>query len=295
MKLAVSTYSLWRWRRENQKTPDEALQWIAQSGASAVEFVGLEELPGEDLVAKATHWKKRATELGLAVAGFCVGAELLVNEQLQRQAIDQLKRQVDAAAALGVRSMRHDVTAGWSERNEDVKGPRTFAHALKVLAPALREVTEHGQKVGVITTLENHGFFMQESRRVERLIKAVNHKNYRLTLDVGNFLCVNENPTLAVKRLAKYAVMVHAKDFHVRKKTNVPATGWFKTPTAVALRGAIAGHGTVDLPAVLKLIKAAKYTGFLSLEFEGMEDPAVAVKLGLEYLKRELEAINAWG
>ena len=59
---------------------------------------------------------------------------------------------------------------------------------------------------------------MQESRRVEKLIQTVKHPNFGLTIDMGNFLCVNEDPISAVKRVAKYAQMAHVKDFHVRPK-----------------------------------------------------------------------------
>ncbi|MEO7158349.1 MAG: sugar phosphate isomerase/epimerase, partial [Vicinamibacterales bacterium] len=134
-------------------------------------------------------------------------------------------------------------------------------------------------------SLENHGFYMQASQRVEQLIKSVAHKNYGLTIDLGNFLCVNENPTDATRRLAKYVIMAHAKDFHMKPKTQMPPTGWFATPTDIALRGAIAGHGVLELPAALKLLKRAGYDGYLSLEFEGMEEPAKGITLGLEYLK----------
>src|SRR5439155_7323000 len=120
------------------------------------------------------------------------------------------------------------------------------------------------------------------------LIRAVDHENYGLTIDLGNFLCVNEDCTAATKRLAKYVIMAHAKDFLVKPKKRMPPTGWFKTPTPIALRGAIAGHGVLDLPAQLRLLKNAGYDGYLSLEFEGMEEPTRAVTLGLDYLRRAL-------
>jgi sugar phosphate isomerase/epimerase len=66
----------------------------------------------------------------------------------------------------------------------------------------------------------------------------------------------------------------------------MPPSGWFATPARIALRGAIVGHGAIDVPAQLTLLKAAKYDGWLSLEFEGMEDPITGVRLGLEYLRR---------
>lgn len=293
MKLCVSTYSLSRWRSENQKSLEDSIDWVADSGVKAIEFSGLDEKAAGNPLKRAAELRKRCEKRGLHVAGFSVGANLLVNPTLQRQAIDKVKLDVDTAAELGARNMRHDVAYGFNDANKDLKGPKTFAYALKVVVPAIREITEHGVKRGVKTSLENHGFFMQASERVEKLIKAVGHKNFGLTLDMGNFLCVNEDPVKAVARVAKYAIMVHTKDFHVKLKKLRPPTGWFDTPTEISLRGAIVGHGVVDIPKQLALIKKSGYKGYLSLEFEGMEEPAMAIQTGLDYLTRELTAIKA--
>jgi sugar phosphate isomerase/epimerase len=285
MKLSVSTYSLARWRRENNKTLEDTIDAIADLGVPAIEFSGLDEKATMDPVRRAGVLRKRCTKRGLKVVGYSTSAELLVPPRQQREAIDRLKHQVDIAAAFGVPSMRHDVTRGFGEHSKGVKSPKTFDGAVKIVVPAIREVADYAQTKGVRSSLENHGFYMQESRRVEKLIKAVKHPNYGLTLDMGNFLCVNENPVNAVKRLAKYAQMAHVKDFHVRPKSTVPPTGWFNTPTSIALRGAIVGHGVIDVPKQIELLKRAGYDGFLSLEFEGMEEPLNAVRLGLEYLR----------
>ena len=87
--------------------------------------------------------------------------------------------------------------------------------------------------------------------------------------------------------------MAHVKDFHIRPKKVMPPSGWFATPTSIALRGAIVGHGAVDVPKQLRLMKKAGYKGYLSLEFEGMEEPTRAVTLGLEFLTQQLTAIKA--
>ena len=65
----------------------------------------------------------------------------------------------------------------------------------------------------------------------------------------------------------------------------MPPGGWFATPTEICLRGAIAGHGVLDLPAQIKLLKKAGYNGYLSLEFEGVEEPTRGIMLGVDYLK----------
>lgn len=291
MHLAISTYSLSRWRRENNKTLEQSLDWIASAGVSAVEFSGLDDRPAANPLRRAAALRRRCEKLNLRVAGYCVGAELLVEVPLQRRVIDDLKQHVDIAAALGAPTMRHDVTRGPKKPADAAahagRSP-TLAQVLTRVVPAIREVSDYAQSHGIRTSLENHGFYMQPSRTVEKLLLAVAHPNFALTMDMGNFLCVNEDPVAAVRRLAKYAIMVHAKDFHVRPRRTIPATGWFATPTSIALRGAIAGHGVIDIPAQLKLLKKAGYDGYLSLEFEGMEEPTLAVRLGLDYLRREL-------
>ena len=285
MKLAVSTYSLLRWRTEKKKSLEDSLAWIADQGIDGVEFAGLGEQPVKDPVKRVEQLRKRCEKLGLVPVSYCVGAELLRPESEQRKVVDELKVHVDAAAALGVPSMRHDVTRGWGANAAGVKGPKTFDRALKVVVPAIREVADHGAERGVKTSFENHGFFMQGGVATERLLKAVRHPNFALTIDMGNFLCVNDDPVKAVARCVKYAVMAHVKDFHLKPKKQMPPVGWFATPTDIALRGAIVGHGVIDVPAQVKLLKKAGYKWYLSLEFEGMEDPAKAVQLGLEYLK----------
>ena len=255
----------------------------------AVEFAGLDAKAKENPIKRAAQLRRHCEKRGLAIAGYCVPGEFLLPPQAQRLAIEQTKREVDVAAELGVKTMRHDVTRGWSDQAKTLGMSPTFNNALKVIVPALREIAQYAQARGVKTSLENHGFYMQRPDRVEKLLLAVGHPNYGLTLDMGNFLCVNEDPVKAVARLAKYAIMAHAKDFHVRPKKDIPPSGWFRTPTAIALRGAIVGHGAINIPKQLAILKKTGYSGYVSLEFEGMEEPAMAVKLGLEYLQIQLK------
>ncbi len=292
MKLAISTYSLSRWRNENKKTVEDSIDWIAENGGHAVEFSGLGEAPGEDKISRAKHLKAYCEKKGVLIAGYSVGGEFLLNPTKQREAIDATKKEVDVAATLGVKTMRHDVSRGFGEHNKDVKCLDTFSGALGVIVPAVREIAEYGATKGVKTTLENHGFFMQASERVEDLIKTVGHPNYGLTMDMGNFLCVNEDPVKAVQRVAKYAVMVHTKDFHVKPKCQLPPSGWFATPTEIGLRGAIVGHGTINVRKQLEILKEVGYNHFLSLEFEGIEEPTFAIKTGLEFLKKHMSELG---
>jgi sugar phosphate isomerase/epimerase len=289
MKLSVSSYSLSRWMRENNKSLNQAIDWIA-AHAKGIEFSGLDMKEGEDPIRKAKAVRKRCEKLGLAIVGYCTGANMFQpTAKQQKQEIERVKREVDVAATLGVKNMRHDVMYGFPE---NWKGPKTLGEALKQVVPAIREIADYAQPLGVKTSLENHGFYMQAPDRVEKLIQTVNHPNYGLTIDLGNFLCVNSDPVEAAKQLSKYAIHAHIKDFHVKPKKQIPSAGWFITPTTIALRGAIIGHGNIDLAASLKHLKKAGYKGWLSLEFEGIEEPTFAVAEGLKEAQRLLDSVK---
>src|SRR5688572_10084583 len=144
MKLAVSTYSLSRWRRENGKTVEDSLDWIAAEGVGAVEFAGLGDEPIDDPIQRAKRLRNRCDKLGLKIASYCVGGEFLVSPDEQRRAIEQTKREVDVAAELGAPSMRHDVTRG---PQDEAQTP--LSDVLKQIAPAVRQIAEYGATHGV--------------------------------------------------------------------------------------------------------------------------------------------------
>jgi sugar phosphate isomerase/epimerase len=183
--------------------------------------------------------------------------------------------------------MRHDATGGFKP---EYRGPRSFDDALPVLAKGCRAVTEFAAEKGIKTMVENHGFFCQDSVRVEKLMNAVNHDNFGALLDMGNFLCADENPAEAFGRLMPYASHCHAKDFHVKSGMAVnPGEGWFQSRAGNYLRGAIIGHGDVPIQQCIRLMKKGGYDGVLSIEFEGIEEPLKGIGIGLANLKRFVE------
>jgi len=64
---------------------------------------------------------------------------------------------------------------------------------------------------------------------------------------------------------------VHLKDF--RKARPDDTTQVFKGLDGVSYTGTVTGEGMVDLPRVVGILRTAGYNGWLSLEFEGSDDP----------------------
>lgn len=295
MKIGVSTYSFSHLINKGQMTQFETIAKAAEMGFSFVEFVGLNVPDGEDIFAYAARCRAECARVGLEVGNYTIGADFLngSNGDLDAE-IKRLYGEVDVAAALGAPGMRHDVTSG---RRPDSAGARqteapaeSFDSVLPLLARGCRAVADYAAARGVRTMSENHGYFAQDSERCEKLIVATNHPNYGALIDMGNFLCADENPAQAVARMAPYAFHVHAKDFHYKNgQEPSPGEGWFPTRARHMLRGAIIGHGVVPVRQCLQIIKASGYQGTIAIEFEGMEDPLTGIRVGLQNLRHYLE------
>jgi len=280
MKLGLSTYSLQGALNSGEMTVLDVIDWIADHEGEHVEIVPI----GYSLIEEPSlieRIKERASARGLDISNYAIGANFdAEDDDACESEIKRVMAHVDIAKALGVGRMRHDVAF------RDGASTEQFQRELPKLAAACRRIAEYAEKQGVVTSLENHGYFLQGSERVLALIDAVGHPNFKLTLDIGNFLCADENSVAAVKRTIGKASIVHLKDFYVRAENARPGEGWFPTTAGNHLRGAIFGHGDIDTREVLRVVKASGYDGCLSLEFEGLEDCRLGARLGLDNARR---------
>ncbi|OPZ03913.1 MAG: Inosose dehydratase [candidate division BRC1 bacterium ADurb.BinA364] len=178
--------------------------------------------------------------------------------------------------------MRHDC----ARRRPPNTSTEQFEKDLPVLIAACRELADYAAQYGIVTSIENHGMHLQASERVRRLVLGVARPNFKTTIDVGNFVCVDEEPYFAVRDNLPFASFIHVKDFHRKPPAADPGEGWNRSSGGAWWRGAIAGHGDIDLPTIVRAIKASGYDGYLSLEFEGLEDPRLGCRIGLDNVKR---------
>lgn len=284
MKIGVSSYSFSRLVSEGKMTQIDVVHKAKEMGFDVLEFSGLVVPAGEKLEAFAEKVKAECAAVGIEMGNYTIGADLINGSEGNTEAeIERVKGEVRIAKILGAPGMRHDATYGF---NKNHKGPKGFDDALPILIKGCRAITEYAAELGIKTMVENHGFFAQDSERVEKLVNGVNHENFGALVDMGNFLCADEDPAKAVGRMAPYAFHVHAKDFHVKPGTSPnPGAGWFCSRAGNYLRGSIIGHGEVPVTQCIKIMKNAGYDGTVSIEFEGMEDPITGITVGLQNLR----------
>lgn len=273
MKIGVSSYSFQRYMLNTHANYIQICDLAHEMGYDGIEFIDLDlkVQPAESVAALAREIHAHCESLSLDIPAYTVSADFLAREN----ELERLKQQVDIAEQLGAKVLRHDVT--W-------KRDLPWREIVDRTAADIRALTEYAATKGIRTCTENHGYVMQDSYRIEALIRAVNHPNYGWLVDMGNFLCADEPPMHALPIAAPYAVHAHAKDFLY--KTEAPDDSWFPTRNGAALRGTIVGHGVVPIAQCVRELHKVGYDGWLSLEFEGLEDNLSALRLGGQTLRR---------
>jgi sugar phosphate isomerase/epimerase len=108
---------------------------------------------------------------------------------------------------------------------------------------------------GVILALENHGGGVTVTdEQLLRIVRAIKSDNFAVNLDTGNFH--GPDPYAEIGRTAPYAV-------NVQVKTEIRRKGKTKEPA--------------DLSRVISILREAKYSGYVVLEYNASEDAMTAV------------------
>ena len=281
MKIGVSSYSFRKYIIQNKCDYFKICDLAKEMGFDGIEFTPLEDANygiTDDPLKTAKEIKAYCDKIGLEITAYTVGANLVTDEP--EKEIATLKARIDVAEALGAKLLRHDVCS--KLRNKYLY---TYKDAIAEMVPRIREVTEYAASKGIRTCTENHGYIFQKSERVEELILAVGHENYGWLCDMGNFLCADVDPVKAVTIAAPYVFHAHAKDFIYKDGSVDRPVGFFGTAGGNHIRGTVIGHGVVPIKNCVTVLKNAGYDGYLSIEFEGMEECLPAIKAGLDFLK----------
>ncbi|MGE7842431.1 sugar phosphate isomerase/epimerase family protein [Lysinibacillus sp. NPDC093712] len=285
MKIGLSTYSMVKKMRQGEMNVLDVLQWVADNGGQHVELVPY-EFTVVDNYELATQIKEKAAELGLALSAYSLPANFIQDtEEAFLVEVERLKKHVDVVHHMGINIMRHDVTLFTLPKEQTTI--HYYNEHFEAMVRGCQLIADYAKQFNITTTIENHGFNVQTSDRVQQLVHAVNKDNFKTTLDIGNFLCIDEEPLIGVMKNIPYAATVHFKDFYIRPYYENPGEGeWYRTVHNNYIRGAIVGHGDINIREIIKLVKGSGYDGYITVEFEGMEDCQVGSKIGMDNVRR---------
>ena len=195
-------------------------------------------------------------------------------------AYDEMVDHIEYANAIGAKVMRV-VGSSLMFRFED-HGPqieklsRMFTNAMKV-----------ADNYGIKLADENHIDYNADE--MLELIHNVNHPNFGINFDTGNFMRVLDDPIQGMEKLARFTFSTHVKDLKINPQAAVNDWYFFScTPV---------GDGIVDNQKLAQLLKDANYEGFLAMEIDTLhpdynddEDAAVAKSVAeLKQIAQNLE------
>ena len=256
LKLSLAAYSFRQWLDLKVKKLDlfDFVNLCADYGLDGVELTSY-YFP-IDVTSDYLHkLKQHAFNLGLDISGTSVGNNFCLPKGPKLDEQHALVRTwIDRAAELDAPTIR--IFAGQVPKggDEDVAAVQTIEGINACLPYAIEK--------GVTLALENHGGITATPQQILRLVKGVNHPNFGVNLDTGNFH--GEDIYAELAELAPYAV-------NVQVKTEITPKGGKKIDA--------------DLGRVIKILRDAKYSGYVVLEYEAPEDAMVAVPRHLKTLR----------
>ena len=250
-KLSLAAYSYRKYLDlRASPRPMDILGFVracADMGLGATEPTSYYFTEEEQAPERLLELRRQAHLLGLTVSGTAVGNDFCLPPGPERERqIAHVLRWIDHAALLGAATLR--VFAG------NVPAGATEADARGWCIECLERCCRHAAERGVFLALENHGGITASADQILAIVQAVTNPWFGVNLDTGNFH--GPDPYAELARVAPYAVVVQLK-------TEVGPAGRGKEPA--------------DLPRILRLLREARYRGFISLEYEADEEPRDAV------------------
>ena len=273
--IGVSTYSFWRYREGAKLEIDKCIDLAAEMGFDAVEVLEV-QMHRKD-AAYMQEIKKRAFVHGMSLCGFSTHQGFVSpDKEVRQKNIDRTIASIENAYAMGIPTRRVN-TGRWGTT-------KSFDELMKNrgIEPALEGYTEKdafpwviesfekclpvAEKCGVLLGLENHWGLGLTPEGVLKIVDAIKSPWLQVTADTGNFL---EDPYDRLAKLASKTVFMQAKTYY-------GGGVWYTLD--------------LDYDRIAAIFRKANYRGFISLEFEGKEDPRTAVPKSLALLRAAFKA-----
>ncbi len=238
---------------------------------------------GRDLLAEAGYYHMLSMEedplqygdliksLGLKISGLSAHSPLMKPEV----AVPYLVQAIRWASELGVPVVNTDEgpKPAWLEGDGE---------AFDIMRYTLKRVLPVAERHSILIGLEPHQVYTSKLDTFMRLLELVPSPALRVNFDTGNCFLAGNDPVDFLEAVVDRVVHVHAKDISVEQGASErgKVTG---TPV-----GCACGHGVVDWPQVMRVLRDHDYSGVLSVEC-GTEEQAEQSIAFLTHTLRETE------
>ena len=269
-KLGISTYSYWHF-----KDPKVSVQTVIEKSAE----IGVH---GVDILHRQLDSEERSYLQSLKRAAFTNGLDLIclsihqdfVEEtaESRKKNVEHTIRCIELAYEMGIPSMRinsgrWNTIASFDELMakrgiEPVLPGHTEDEGFKWCIDCIEQCLPKAQECGVIMALENHWGLTRTPEGLLRILNAIKSPWLSGLMDTGNFL---EDPYPKLEQIAPRVSFVQAKTYYGGGE-------WYTLD--------------LDYKRIAKILGDVGYKGYVSLEYEGRENPDIAVPKSIQMLRK---------
>jgi sugar phosphate isomerase/epimerase len=278
MRLGVSTYSYWHFRGDRYPI-EKVMEHAAELGLAGVEILH-RQMESEEL-SYLMRLKRTAFSLGLDIYCLAIHQDFVQPNAEERQRhIDHTKHCLQLAHELGIPAIRLNsgrwkTVASFDElmQRGGIEPPiegYTESDAFGWVISAIEACLPAAERYGVVLALENHWGLTATARGTLKIVTAINSDWLKVCLDTGNLLRYEDGQVIwkpdyeGMVSLAPHAVLVHAK-------TYFGGGEWYTLD--------------IDYNRVAQILRQANFRGYISLEYEGKEDPHTGVPKSVAMLR----------
>lgn len=271
-RIGVSTYSFWQFNGPKENSPiEDCIEKAVRMGFDGIELL-LRQLHSEEDNSYLQKLKRQAFHAGLDLMGFSTHQAFVFPDKKTRDAeIAKTIHQIELAYKLGIPTMRLN-TGRWNTIKsfddlmtnkgiEPILEGYTENQGFEWVIDSIGQCLPVAEKCGVTLGLENHWGLGRTADGVLRIVNTINSPWLQITSDTGNFL---ENQYEQLEKMAQ-------KTFLIQAKTYFGGGKWYTLD--------------IDYRQVAEIFRKVDFRGYVSIEFEGKEDPMTAIPKSLEQIR----------
>jgi len=273
VKLGISTYSYWHFR--GKRVPIETVIDKARD-------LGVE---GVDILHRQMESEDPSYLQRLKRHGFLNGVDLIClsihqgfvspDSAVRKKNIEHTLHCIELAYAMGIPCIRLN-TGRWGtvrsfDRLMELRGEEpalegyTDDDAFGWCIASIEKCLPKAEECGVVLALENHWGLSRTPEALLRIVDAIDSPWLGILMDTGNFL---DDPYDKLEKIAPRAVFVQAKTYYGGGE-------WYTLD--------------LDYKRIAWILADVNYSGYVSLEFEGKEDPNTGVPKSIALLREAFE------
>ena len=271
IKLALATYSYWHFTAKKYPVI-KVIDHAADLGVEGVDV--LHQQMASEKPEYLRKLKRHAFLNGVGLVGLSIHQGFVTPDKAKRQRhIDHTIHCMELAHEMGIPCIRLN-TGRWRTTKsfdelmanrgiEPVLPGHTEDEGFKWCIESIEKCLPAAEKLGVHMALENHWGLARTAKGLLRIAKAFDKSPWLgVLMDTGNFL----------DDIYEQLEMIASRTTFVQAKTYYGGGEWYSLD--------------LDYQRIAKMLRKVNYRGYISLEFEGKENPQTAVPKSVAMLRK---------